>query len=147
MKRRFFSRKDGTTFKEDVHDLSDNLKEFFHGLPENIKLILPDAEDFVAAVQAVSDAIKDGEVADIAVRKALEFIPGDLDTEIYEKAKHLLEQLAIRLQIILENAKTWDWRNAKKETATILTMATTSATTKDASYAVETSVYYTKKDS
>jgi hypothetical protein len=79
------------------------------------------------------------------VRKALDFIPGDKDTEIYLKAKHILEQLAIKLQIIIESAKAWDWRNAKKEAATELTVAYTNATVADASYAVESSVYALKR--
>lgn len=144
MKRKFFSRKDGTTIVEDIQDLSDNLKEFFQGLPEVIKLILPESEDFVRVVQTVSDAVKDGQVADIAIRKGLELLPGETDTEIYEKVKHLLEQLAIRLQIALEQAKSWEWSNSKKQAATEMTMTVTNAEKRTASYAVETAVYYSK---
>lgn len=144
MKRIFFSRKDGTTFIQDVDGLADNIREFLDVLPETIKEILPDVEDFARAVQAVSDAVKDGQTADIAIRAALDFIPGEKDTELYVKAKHLLEELAIRLQIVLEQGKGWDWSSAKKRTATMLTIEATNVSKLEASYAVDAAVFYLK---
>lgn len=147
MKRRICSRKDGTTFREDMHDIGEEVKAFLKGLPAKIKALLPEAEDFACAVQALSDAVKDGQPADIALRAALEFIPGEADTEFYEQAKQLLEKLAIRLQILLDKADiAIDWSTAKRETAVGLLVFSQSkpVTLLDANLAVETAVYYLK---
>ncbi len=148
MKRRIFSRKDGTTFKEDMHDISEEVGAFLKGLPAKIKALLPEAEDFSRAVQALSDAVKDGQPADAAIDLALSYIPGTADEEFYAKAKHALEALAIRLQILIDQANdiTNAWGSAKRETAASLVIEWNSGEPQaiEANYAVETAVYYTK---
>ena len=53
MKRRLFSDKDGTTFKEDVADITEEVKAFFDTIPVKLKKLLPVAERFVMALQTL----------------------------------------------------------------------------------------------
>ena len=53
MKRKLFSQKDGTTFREDIKDIPEDVKNFFHSLPAKIKKALPEATDFLDIQVAV----------------------------------------------------------------------------------------------
>ena len=90
MKRRLFSDKDGTTFKEDVADISEEVKAFFQTIPVKLKKLLTTAERFVIALQTLDDAIEEGQPADIVIDKILSSIKGDVDERIYEAIQEAL---------------------------------------------------------
>lgn len=152
--RRLFSRKDGTTFREDFPTFIGEVRRFVIGLPSHIKKVLPEAEDFVVAVEHLANALKDGEPLDLAIKKALEFIPGDVDSAVYTKSKQILSAAAMRLRIILDeiNKKVEyieggnpqsQYSSAKRETAAILLQTEKlSIGSAEANLAVEAAVYY-----
>jgi len=92
MKRRLFSDKDGTTFKEDVADISEEVKAFFQTIPVRLKKLLPVAERFVLAFQTLDDALADGQPADMVIDKILSSIKGDVDERVYEAIKEWLHK-------------------------------------------------------
>lgn len=100
MKKRIniFSKKDGTTFIEDVHIISDRMKLFFDALPGRIKKWLYEATVIVDALQKLDDALTEGQPAD----KAIDFILSQLklDAHIYEAIKEALNQFVISLDNI-----------------------------------------------
>lgn len=105
MKTRLFSRKDGKTLVEHVQDAADWVKAMVAGLPAKIKALLPEAEDFVVAVERIAGALKEGHPVNEAVEMGLAIIPGENDEVFYEAAKKLLFELALRLRTHLEEIK------------------------------------------
>lgn len=102
---RLFSRKDGKTLPDHIRDAADWVKAMVAGLPAKIKNLLPEAEDFVVAVETLAEALKEGHPVNEAVEKALAFIPGENDEVLYEAMKKILFDLAVRLRIVLDEIK------------------------------------------
>jgi len=128
MKTRIFSRKDGKTLIEHIQDAADWVKAMVNGLPAKVKKLLPEAEDIVAAIESLADALKDGHPINEAVERALALIPGTQDEVYYEAAKELLFKLAERLRLLIDDIKDrieyedggspeLSYSSAKKETA------------------------------
>ncbi len=61
-KRKLFSKKDGTTFIEDVKGISEDVKAFFDALPLNIKKWIAEAEDIVRVLEMIQKAVQDGQL-------------------------------------------------------------------------------------
>jgi len=110
MKRRLFSDKDGTTFKEDVADISEEVKAFFQTIPVKLKKLLTTAERFVIALQTLDDAIEEGQPADIVIDKILSSIEGDVDERIYEAIKESLHNF---VDYTTDTLKRWTDGEAK----------------------------------
>lgn len=91
--RKLFSQKDGTTFIEDIHDISDDVKAFFHAIPPRLKRYIADATDIVDFIEKVNDALADGQPLDAAIDFVLAQIPGSADEAIYEWIKQFLSDL------------------------------------------------------
>lgn len=140
-KRKLFSKKDGTTFVEDVQDISEDVKAFIAGLPAKIKTILPEAEDIVHAVEDVAAAVKDGTPVDVTIKRVLEQIPGTKDEHIYEFVKSLLQKLSIQLNVALDAAQ--EVGPIKKYVASELVMWTANVHERyQANLAVEIAVFF-----
>ena len=131
----------------------EDVKFFINGLPGRIKEVLPDAEDFVCAVEQLSNTLKDGEPRDLAIKKALEFIPGDLDTVVYEKLKDIISLAADWLCMALNEIERKEvygvstpekyYSLAKREIASGLLLESVKTMKPiEANLAVETAVYY-----
>lgn len=103
--RRLFSRRDGKTFREDFPEVVEEVRLFINSLPFRIKLLLPEVEDYIEAIEAVHQATKEGSDFDIIVDKALEFIPGEKDSEVYNTARQLISEFAVKLMYMLEKIK------------------------------------------
>jgi len=114
MKRRLFSDKDGTTFKEDVADITEEVKAFFDTIPVKLKKLLPVAERFVMALQTLEDALSDGQPADIAIDSILKGIKGDVDEKIYEAIKEALHGF---VDYITDTLRRWGYGEAKMKFA------------------------------
>jgi len=99
MKRKLFSKKDGTTFVEDLHDITEEVKLFFHALPPRIKQWISEATDIVDALEKLDQAFADGQPADVAIDYVLGLIKGDVDEQIYEAIKDALHSLIIYFEI------------------------------------------------
>lgn len=95
MKRKLFSKKDGTTFVQDLHDITEEVKLFFHALPPKIKQWISEATDIVDALEKLDQALKDGQPADTAIDYVLGLIKGDADEQIYEAIKNALHSLVV----------------------------------------------------
>jgi hypothetical protein len=152
-KFRLFSRKDGKTFGEHMQDAWNWLKE----LPAKVKELLPEAEDFVVAIENMAEALQEGKPVNEAVEIALSHIPGTSDEAFYELAKDALERLAIRLRNILEEIKDGveyaeggspaeSYGSAKREAAVGLVRLFNSnkPTSLEAGLAAEAATFYTK---
>ena len=94
MKRRLFSKRDGSTFLEDISAISEDFKNFFNALPVKLKAWIYEAEILVNAVEALDKALQDGQPADTAIDFILSNIKGDADEKIYEAVKDALSSLA-----------------------------------------------------
>lgn len=96
MKRKLFSKKDGTTFIEDVKDISEEVKNFFNSLPPKIKKWIAEAETIVEFLERIEEAFESQEL-----EAALEFvfaqIKGDRDKEIFEAIKKAIHDLTFGL--------------------------------------------------
>lgn len=104
-KRKLFSKKDGSTFGEDVKDIAEDVAAFIKGIPAKLKSYLPEATDIVEAIEALDDALQDGQPLDAAIDHALSFIPSTGDEVVYEKIKDLISDLADFLREKLDDAQ------------------------------------------
>ena len=102
--RKLFSKSDGTSFKEDIQDISEDLKAFFSSLPPRLKKWLSEAEDFVIALEKLEAAIQDGQPADVAIDYVLTFIKGDADELVYEALKQRLSDFIDDIQGYIDEA-------------------------------------------
>lgn len=105
MKRRLFSKKDGSTFREDIKDISQDVKAFFNGLPAKLKTWIPEAEDAVRALQVIEDALQDGQPADQIARVIMARIKGDVDERVYEFLREKLGELIMELESAIMTVK------------------------------------------
>lgn len=87
--RRVFSKKDGTSFIEDVNDIKDELITFVNGLPPKIKKWLAEAETIVELLEKLEELLENE-----TFEKAMEFlfaqIKGERDREIFEAIKQAI---------------------------------------------------------
>ena len=93
MKRRLFSKRDGTSFLTDLAAISEDFKNFFNALPVKLKAWIYEAEILVNAVESLDKALKDGQPADTAIDFILSNIQGDADEKVYEAVKEALSSL------------------------------------------------------
>ena len=152
--RRLFSRKDGKTFREDFPTFYGEVRRMVAGLPDKIKEILPEVEDYVESIKALAAALQEGSPTDLAITKALEFIPGDKDLEIYFKAKLIITGFALRLATLLEYLKKTPvgdpmhgtMATIKREAATelIIRYHNGRISKKDVGLAIESVLFYTE---
>lgn len=91
--RKLFSKKDGTTFFEDIKDISDDAKALFDGLPIKLRKWIYESTVIIDALQKLDDALQEGEPADKAIDFILGQIKGDADERIYEAIKIALNEL------------------------------------------------------
>ncbi len=103
-KRRLFSRNDGTTFGEDVREISEEIAAFLRGIPAKIKSLLPEAEDIVVALEQLEANLRDGMPVDEAIDRALAIIPGTQQEAFYALAKQALSAFVVKLRIVLDKA-------------------------------------------
>lgn len=145
-KRKLFSKKDGTTFVEDVQDISEDVKAFIAGVPAKIKSILPEAEDIVHAVEEVAAAVKDGTPVDVTIKRVLEHIPGTKDEKMYEFVRTFLGNLVVLLTRALQEKM--EFGDLKKSTASELVMWTANVHERNvANLAVEIAVFFMNQQS
>lgn len=104
MKRKLFSKKDGTTFIQDVQGISQDVKDWFNSLPLKLKEWLTEAETIVDFIERIDQALLDGQPADEVIDFVLAQIPGSADEEIYEFAKEWLHEFVIDLRDYIEEA-------------------------------------------
>ena len=90
MKRRIFSKKDGTTFVQDIQDIAEDVKNFFDSLPTKIKTWIAEAEDIIDVLEKIDQALQDGQPADTVIDFILAQIEGTADEEVYETLKYRL---------------------------------------------------------
>lgn len=104
MKRKLFSKKDGTTFVQDVKGISEDVKVFFNALPLNIKKWIAEAEDIVRVLEELQKAVQDGQPADTIIDSILAKTKTDIDDRVYEWLKSSLEDLLFHIDLTLANA-------------------------------------------
>ncbi len=92
MKRKLFSKKDGTTFLEDVKGISEDVKSFFNALPARLKKWIGEAEKIVDALEYLDTALQNGQPLDTAIDFVLSRVEGEADEIIYEAIKEKLHQ-------------------------------------------------------
>ncbi len=92
-KRKLFSKKDGTTFIEDMQDISDEAKAIFNGLPLKLKKWLYESTQIVEALQKLDEALEDGQPVDKVIDFILAQIKGEAQENIYEAIKVGLTKL------------------------------------------------------
>ena len=149
MKRKLFSQKDGTTFREDVADISDDVRAWFENVPLEIKRLLAPAEQFVHGVEHINELLKDGMPLNEAIEKALEII--GVDDKLYQSFKIMLEIFVSRAKIFFENDgnKSLFFEkfagNVKREAATEALIISTEANKLEADTAIQFAVYALKK--
>lgn len=141
-KRKIFSRKDGTTIKEDVTAINEEIHALVQGLPGRVKKLLPEAEDFVVGVEYLATLIKEGSEVDIAINQVLDILPIKNDSAIYHKVRDYLAHFAIQLRIAFEKAE--QISNIKLNTASQLVRAVNDIDVSviDSNLAVELAVFY-----
>lgn len=91
--RKLFSKKDGTTFVEDVDAMSQEVKAFFNGLPAKLKKWMYESSKIVTAIQNIDAAIAEGQPADKAIDFVLSNIKGEVDEHLYEAIRKALHQI------------------------------------------------------
>ena len=152
--RRLFSRKDDTPFREDFAVFYGEVGRFVAGLPNKIKEILPEVEDYVQCIKALAAALQEGSTLDQAIYKALEFIPGERDSEIYYNARKIITGFASRIVLLLEYLKKTPvgdpmhgtMATIKREAATELTMKyhNGKVSKRNVGLAIESVLFYTE---
>lgn len=104
MKRKLFSKRDGTTFLEDVKGISEDVKSFFNALPARLKKWIGEAEKIVDALESLDTALQNGQPLDTAIDFVLSRVEGEADEIIYEAIKEKLHQFLEDISILDE----WD---------------------------------------
>ncbi len=102
MKRRFFSRKDGTTLGEDLRATFESAKHKFWDLIDKFS---DEAEIIVNAMSDVNEAIQDGKPANEAIEFVLSRIPGDADERLYALIKEKLPEWIFKVQKFIDMIK------------------------------------------
>lgn len=144
-KRKLFSNADGSTFPEDISDITEEVKAFFNSLPLELKKLLPIAEDIVRALQVASDAVKDGSPLDQALQKALDLTKTEADDKIYEVVKNAVELFLDRVKPYLNsNALLFYLADLKKQSASMTLKFAESLTQVQADTAIQLAVYAVK---
>jgi len=153
MKRKLFSQKDGTTFREDIKDIAEDVKNFFHSLPAKIKKALPEATDFVDIIERIDLALQDGQPVDEVVDYVLNLTKTELDNNLYEFIKDKLHEISLSLHEILEDVNEQvatfsdiyeEGADLKRFTASNFLMEYSGLTLREANLAVEAAVYFYK---
>ena len=149
MKRKIFSKKDGTTFKEDVADISDDVRAWFEHVPIEIKRLLAPAEDFVHGVEHLNELLKDGMPLNEAIENTLAFF--NIDDKLYQQFKLMLEVFAVRAMNFISSAESKIFffeqiaGSVKRDAATDALMQVTKADKVEADTAIQFAVYALKK--
>lgn len=102
MKRKLFSKRDGTTFLEDVKGISEDVKSFFNALPARLKKWIGEAEKIVDALESLDTALQNGQPLDTAIDFVLSRVEGEADEIIYEAIKEKLHQFLEDISILDE---------------------------------------------
>lgn len=150
-KRKLFSQEDGTTFKEDITDIKEDVKAFFEKLPIEIKRLLPIAEHFVHGVEELSELLKDGMPINEAIEKVLALTANDIDDKIYFSFKRMLEIFAENAAEFLDDLGNKNLffeelaGNAKRDVSTNALISVTEAEQVEADTAIQVAVYALKK--
>lgn len=105
MKRKLFSKRDGTTFLEDVKGISEDVKSFFNALPARLKKWIGEAEKIVDALESLDTALQNGQPLDTAIDFVLSRVEGEADEIIYEAIKEKLHQF---LEDFSDPLEVWD---------------------------------------
>lgn len=116
-KRKLFSNADGSTFREDISDISEEVKAFFNHLPLELKKLLPIAEDIVRALQNLDDMLEEGHYVNEALEKVLAMTKTEVDDKLYEVLKVQLNVFAAFAEDAFNEIKEWDTSVNKKTTA------------------------------
>lgn len=90
--RRWFSQKDGTTFLQDLQDASEDLKQFFNGIPPKLKVWLSEAETIIDFLERLK-VILESEKLERALEILFAQIDGEKDRRIFEAIKAALNKL------------------------------------------------------
>ncbi len=93
-KRKLFSNSDGSTFKEDIAAIKQNIKARFEHLPIELKKLLPIAEDIVIYLQLLDDMLEEGHPVNEAIEKVLALTKTEVDDRLYELLKVAFHNLA-----------------------------------------------------
>jgi hypothetical protein len=123
---RLFSKKDGTSFIEDIHTISDKTKLFLAGFPDHLKKWLYEATIIIDALQKLDDALQEGEPADKAIDFILGQIKGEADERLYEYVKESLHDFLGRLDDLAEKFGTDRRNGGEKKSESSLTLQTIS---------------------
>lgn len=102
-KRKLFSNADGSTFREDISDISEEVKAFFNSLPLELKKLLPIAEDIVRALQNLDDMLEEGHQVNEAIEKVLEMTKTEVDDKLYDILKDALHSLVDTITMLEGN--------------------------------------------
>lgn len=100
MKRKYFSREDGTTFSEDMNALFQEARAKFWEL---IRKHGDTAEDIINILKAVNDFIKQGTPADMIMDKLAIQFPNFVGTEIFEFIQNRLPSFIEKAENFLQN--------------------------------------------
>jgi len=92
-KRKLFSNSDGSTFKEDIAAIKENIKARFEHLPIELKKLLPIAEDIVIYLQLLDDMLEEGHPVNEAIEKVLALTKSEVDDKLYKWIKSAIENL------------------------------------------------------
>lgn len=142
-KRKLFSNSDGSTFKEDIAAIKQNIKARFEHLPIELKKLLPIAEDIVIYLQLLDDMLEEGHPVNESIEKVLALL--NLDDKFYELIKNAIHLLAERAQECISNI---DYQLSssmlKREVATGILTWSQKTTFLEADTAIQLAVYSIK---
>lgn len=102
MKRKLFSRKDGTTIGEDLKAIFETEKNKLWDLVQKFG---DPAEIIINAMRDANDAIREGMPLDKAIDFVLSKIPGDADEKLYKFIQDHLEGWIDTCQSLLDGIK------------------------------------------
>lgn len=144
--RKLFSKKDGTTFFEDIHAISDEAKALFDGLPIKLRKWIYESTVIIDALQKLDDALQEGEPADKAIDFILGQIKGDADELLYESIKQALSDFVDRLNYLKEKFATDEIAEGseKKEFATDVLIEVSKLSVLEADTVTQNAVYIYK---
>lgn len=94
MKRRLFSKDDGTTTIQDISAMTEEFKAWFNHLPLEIKKLMPIAEKAVRFLQELDDMLEEGHPVNEALEKVLAMTKTEVDDKAYEVFKQYVARFA-----------------------------------------------------
>ena len=144
MKRKLFSKKDGTTFIQDVQGISQDVKDWFNSLPLKLKEWISEAEAVVDFLERIDQALQDGQPADEVIDFVLAQVKGQKDEEIYEFAKDWLHEFVIDLRDLIEEANEYEGGVIKFTTASQILKAYSDLSQLEADTVTQNAVYFYK---